>query len=277
METQQESQTESTGVSAMMGEVRRVSDRAAVRASGGQVEDETLPQGTPTVEAGAETPVESPEPAEEASVAPEGDAAPATEPAEEEGPIRIAGREFKSQREAFEWAEKLEQERLIAEAHTAGVREALEAQARTAVVPPQPEEDFETKFYSNPKETLREMQTRARDEAVHIMRAESAREKAWNEFSNLYPDIRRQDAEVILANNAETIGKLPRDKGFEALARAVYREYDEIANIRKPKQVLTDRKPAISPSGSAPRGVTPPKREEKPLSFADQLNRLKKR
>lgn len=277
MNVQNESQTE--GVSAMMGEVRRVSDRAAVKANGGQVEDEALPQGSSAVEEREETPVESQVATEEASVAPEGDAVTAAGSAEEEGPIRIAGREFKSQREAFEWAEKLEQERLIAEAHTAGVREALEAQARSAAIaaPPVPEEDFETKFYSNPKETLREMQTRARDEAVHIMRAESAREKAWNEFSNLYPDIRRQDAEVILANNAETIGKLPRDKGFEALARAVYREYDEIANIRKPKQVLTDRKPAVSPSGSAPRGVTPQKKEEKPLSFADQLKRLNKK
>jgi hypothetical protein len=263
---QQESQTE--GVSAMMGEVRRVSENAATRASGGKVEEtkeEALPMGTSSVE--TEVVAESSESAPAAESAPE--------PVEE--PIRIAGREFRTQDEAFRWAEEQERERLLAEAHSAGIREALAAQQAAIVTPPVPEEDFETKFYSNPKETLREIQTRARDEAVNIMRAETAKERAWIEFSNLYPDIRRQDAEGVLAQHADTIGKLPKDKGFQALANAVYKEYDEIANMRKPKQVLSDRKPAVSPSGSAPRGVTPQKKEEKPLSFADQLKRLNKK
>jgi hypothetical protein len=199
-------------------------------------------------------------------------AAPAVE---EEEPIRIAGKTFKTQKEAIEYAEKLEQEKLIAEAHAQGVREALVATQTQAAAPKEEEEDFETKFYSNPKETLREIQSRARDEAVAMIRQETAREKAWNEFLSEYPDIRRQDAETILASSA-AIGRLPWDEGRKALASAVYKEYDEIANLRRPKTELTQKKLAVSPSGGRQNGVTPKNNDEKPLSFVQQVRQNRK-
>lgn len=195
---------------------------------------------------------------------------------EEEEPIRIAGKTFKTQREAIEYAEKLEQEKLIAEAHSLGVREALAAQQTQIPPVKEEEEDFETKFYSNPKETLKEIQARARDEAVAVIRQETARERAWSDFLSEYPDIRRQDAEQILAAHTETIGKLPWEQGRKALASAVYKEYDEIANLRRPKTELTQKKLAVSPSGGSQKGVTPKNNAEKPLSFIEQVRQNRK-
>jgi hypothetical protein len=248
----------------------------AARASGETVEEPAteLPKGAAQVEAS-----ESEGATEESTAAvlegAEVEAAPA-KVEEEEEPIRIAGKTFKTQKEAIEYAEKLEQEKLIAEAHAMGVREAIAAQQAATPPPVVEEEDFDTKFYSNPKETLREIQARARDEAVAVIRAETARERAWNEFLAEYPDIRRQDAEVILSNSAKTIGVLPWEEGRKALAQAVYKEYDEIANLRRPKTELHQKKQVLSPSGGAARGVTPKGEDEKPLSFSQQLRRLKR-
>lgn len=245
----------------------------AARASGEAVEETTeLPKGAAQAESDVEAVAE--ETTAEALVGEAAEASPAK--AEEEEPIRIAGKTFKTQKEAIEYAERLEQEKLISEAHAMGVREALAAQQAATPPPAAEEEDFETKFYSNPKETLREIQARARDEAVAVIRAETARERAWNEFLAEYPDIRRQDAEVILANSAKTIGVLPWEEGRKALAQAVYKEYDEIANIRRPKTELHQKKQALSPSGGAARSVTPKGDDEKPLSFSQQLRRLKR-
>lgn len=280
---EQQNENNEIQTSDMMKQVAHVNAAAQGRVKGEET-DETaaLPKGAPQVEARAETPVESSEPSEEASPSSAGEvaAAPVAEPAApaepEEGPIRIAGREFKTQKEAFEWAERLEQERLIAEAHSAGIREALAAQSRaTPEVPP--EDDIESRFYTDPKKTLRDLHASARDEAVAVIRAENQRERAWSEFMNLYPDIRRADAEMLLQRHGDTIGKLPKEQGFRALASVVYKEYDEIANLRKPRQVLTDKKPSVSPSGAAPRGVTPQKTEEKSLSFSEQMARLRRR
>lgn len=259
-----------------MAEQAAMNKKNKIAKANGEAVDE-LPKGAAPVKAEAEVAEEAP--AEEGSVADAlgtgEEAAPVMEAAVEEEPIRIAGKTFKNQKEALEYAEKLEQEKLIAEAHAQGVREALAANAPAAVTPVVEEEDFDTKFYSNPKETLREMQVRARDEAVAMIRAETAKEKAWNDFLSEFPDIRRQDAENVLNQHAKTIGILPWEDGKKALASAVYREYDEIANLRKPKTELSARKPALSPSGGAPRGVTPKAADEKPLSFLDQVRKVK--
>jgi hypothetical protein len=244
----------------------------AARASGERIEEpptEELPEGAaplekPEIEASSEN---------VADALGEGEEAPPVVEKEEEEPIRIAGKTFKTQKEAFAYAEQLEQNNLIAEAHAQGVREALAANA-PPVVPPE-EEDFDTKFYSNPKEALRDVQIRARDEAVALIRQETAREKAWNEFLSEYPDIRRQDAEAILGANTKTIVALPWEDGRKALARAVYKEYDEIDTLRRPKTELTNKKPALSPSGGVSRSVTPKASEEKSLSFMEQVRKVK--
>lgn len=262
----------------MAAQVMKNKKNVASKAVGEKVEEptESLPEGSAPIQAAPEAEGEN---TTTAMLTEDGTQETTVEKKEEdvEEPIRIAGKTFKNQKEAFEWAEKQEQERLLAEAHSQGVREALAAQqAQTAIPQKEEEDDFEVRFYSNPKETLREIQTKARDEAVELIRRETAKEKAWNEFLSEYPDIRRRDAEMILDAHANTIGILPWNEGRKALAQAVYKEYDEITNLRKPKTEMMNKKPALSPSGGAPKSVTPRGQDEKPLSFAEQLRNMRK-
>lgn len=260
---------ENNPAAAMHAEVMKVKN-------GGAEEENELPRGE-TEEAAAETleadgaegretpPEETPEGVE-----------PAIEEPEDE--IRIGDQVFKSTKEAIAYAERIEREKLIADAHTAGVREALEAQMKAqAPVATEPEEDtFEQDFYSNPKETLKKMQAQARDEAIALIKEEQQREKTWSDFLTEYPDIRRKDAERILQENWETIGKMTDlTKGKQLLAQKVRAEYAEIAELYKPRTALSTGKVATMPSGGAKSGVTPKKDVEKPLSFAEQLRKLR--
>lgn len=229
--------------------------------------EETLPGGAEPV-AGVEAQVEA-APAETPEV---------TEPAadEPEEPIRINGQEFKNQKEAFAYAEQLAREKDIADAHAQGVREALEAQRAQAPAQPPEEEDFDAKFYANPKEALKDVQVRARDEALAVIRLEQQREKAWNEFLAENPDIRKKDAERILFEDQVLQKMTDLDKAKKLLAQKVRAEYAEIAEMIKPRTQLADKKQTLAPSGGPARGVTPPKKEEKILSLAEQMRTLRK-
>lgn len=244
--------------------------------------DEELPQGSPQDETIEETPELKAESTEEASEAPEGDTKDGDHELElspgEEEPIRIGDQTFKTQKEAIAYAEKLEYDKIISEAHAAGVREALEAQRlKDQPTPEEPEDDnFEERFYANPKEALREIEERAIKRAEERVSQSAQREQLWNEFLNEYPDIRRKDAERVLQENWDTIGTLTDyGKGKKLLAQKVRAEYDEIVSRLKPKVAMERKAQALSPSGGAPRGVTPQAREEKPLSFAEQMRKLK--
>lgn len=259
----------------MMKEVARIN----AERRGHKVEDTELPQGSSKVAKDEETPVEEEATAEEAPAETEGEAA-VTEPAAEEEPIRIAGREFKTTKEAFAYAEELELTNKLAEAHSAGVREALDAQSRATApgATAEPEDTFDAEFYANPKETLKKFKAEAKNEALAMMQAERNKENLWNEFLTENPDIRRKDAERILHENWNTIGKLTDiAAGKRLLAQKVRSEYDEITEIRKPRTTLSEKKAVVSPSGGASSGVTPKKKDETPLSFTEQMRKLKKR
>lgn len=265
----------------MLKELARAKDemKASVRGEASE-QTEELPSGSSPIEAREETSVEEETPSEETSAetAEGGESASETLQAaasddDDEGPIRIGGREFKNSREAIAYAEELEREKLVTEAHAAGVREALEA-ARP-VQQPEPEDDFESRFYANPKETLKSLKEEAKREALAAIQAESARERAWSDFLTEYPDIRRKDAERVLAENAATIGRMTDlEKAKKEIARVVRAEYEEIRNLTKPRVELSAKKQVSSPSGARP-GVTPQKRDERPLSFAEQMKKLR--
>lgn len=240
-----------------------------------------LPQGASPVEASAEAPVEQEAAPEETPQAPEGGAdegalAAAAE-AEPDEPVRIGGQTFKNAKEALEYAERIERERELTEAHTAGVREALEAVRQPAAPQAEPEEDFDTEFYTNPKEALRKVKESAVAEAEARLEAKQTREALWSEFLSANPDIRRQDAQRILDENMNTIGKLKdKEEVFKRLALKVRAEYDEIADLRRPRTALPDKKQTVQAGGGAPPRVTQEKKEDRPLSFADQLRNMNK-
>ncbi len=258
----------------MMKEVARLN----AEKRGIKIEDAELPQGSSKVAKDEETAVDETETSEETSEAAEGEAV--VEPAAEEEPIRIAGREFKTQKEAFAYAEELELNNKLSEAHNAGVREALESQARASGVgaAAQPEDDFDARFYANPKETLKQLKEDSKREAFAMMQAERNKENLWSEFLSENPDIRRKDAERILQENWDTIGKLTdMAAGKRLLAQKVRSEYDEIIETRKPRTTLSEKKAVVSPSGGGASGVTPKKKEDSPLSFTEQMRKLNKR
>lgn len=264
--------------SAMLKEVAQFKQQTQGRISG---KDEELPKGTSQVSASEEITEPEEKTSEEAPIEAQGDSSSESgvEPEKAKETVRVAGREFNSYEEAVKWAEEQEQQRLIAEAHAQGIREALEAQRAND---PQnqyqePQEDLESEFYANPKETFSKIQTRARDEAVAIIRQEQQKEKLWSEFLNDNPDIRRKDAERVLNEHWSTLGKITDLKiGMKELAKKVRDEYEEIYNITRPKTQLPPKKQTLNVSGGSPSGVTPNKKEEAPLSFSQQLRRMKR-
>lgn len=265
-------------MSQMMQEVRQFNEEAKSAASqrGGQdVQAEELPEGTSPVEA---RPPASEVQAKATEEAPQ-ESAPAEVQREEVTTIKIGDRTFTSEREAIAFAQELERQQSLTEAHAAGIREALEATRIREQAAPEPEDNFEERFYANPKETLKEVQARARDEAVAVMRAEQKREQLWNQFLGENPDLRRKDAERILNENWDIFGKMTDlPKAMSLLARKTRAEYEEIRELAKPRVELQNRSGAVSPSSAAaPRSVTPAKKEEAPLDFIREFNSIFKR
>lgn len=272
-------QHENNPNSAMLKELKQAKEEAintAATGEGGNPDGqaEELPPETPEVPESEETTEGKEETSEEAPLAAKGE----SDLEETDGPIRIGGQTFKTQKEAFAYAEQVERDRELTEAHAAGIREALEATRQPVQPDPEPEDDFEQRFYSNPKETLKEIQVKARDEAVAVMKAETQREALWNQFLTEYPDVRRKDAERILNEHWNTIGKMTDLKvAMKTLATKVRSEYEEIISLTRPRTVLSDKKQVVSPSGSAPKSGVTPKKEEAPLAFAAQMRAAFKR
>lgn len=260
-------------MSEMLQQVKEAKEAAKHTAATGEggnpdgTEIEALPEGSQPLEASGEEPTEA---------APE--EAPAAEPEapkkEAKKKIRIGHEEFDTDEDAFKYAEELQRQ----EIYNQGIRDTL---AQTAVpVPETPAEDdkFEERFYSNPKEALREVQTKARDEAIAVMRAEQKREQLWNQFLAENPDVRRKDAERILNENAPVFSKIDDiGKAMKLLAQKTRAEYEEIRSLGLPKTELSGKRgPVSSSSGGAPR-VTPQRKEEAPLDFTSQLRATFKR
>lgn len=244
-----------------------------------------LPAGSAPVDAAPEEPaadsaaVEAPAP--EAAVGGE-EAAAVAEPPKEVKKIKIAGREFDSEEEAFAYADELEKERLLEAARAEGMREALEYQrAQANPAPAAQEDDFEARYYTDPKSVIEEMKERAKAEIRQELSAKEAEEQAWREFSEEYPDLAdsRRDVMRILQENWDVLGKMKdRDKAKKLLAQKTRSYYDRIVEMRAPRRELPKTATqAVSPSGGAPRSVTQAKKEEAPLTMAEQLRSLRVR
>jgi len=195
---------------------------------------------------------------------------------DEETLIRIGDKTFKTEAAALAYAEQAEREREIERAHTLGVREAIEALKPAPAPAKEEEDDFDAKFYTDPKAALEAVRTRATADAVAQVRTEIAREGHWTSFLNDHPDIDRKDAERILQENWDTLGKMTFTEGRKELARATRAEYQRIIDRLKPRTELPNNRGQSLAAGQrvAPKSVTP-QREEKPLDFVSQLKKLK--
>lgn len=231
---------------------------------------EALPTGSAPVEAVA--PVETAASVEEV---PSAEAAPAPVPEVQKRKVRIGGQEFESDEEAFRYAESLERDKLIAEAHSAGVQEALRATQPAPIVPL--EEDFDLQFFADPKKALHDMKKKATQEALAAVQAENNKERLWTQFLAEYPDVDRADAELILARNPE-IGQLTdMKKAMVILATRTRSYYQVIADRVKPRTELPNKGGQVVSAGtSATSSVTQQKKDEKPLTMAQQMKNMRR-
>lgn len=253
--------------------IRTAATHTARTGEGGSVNEENeteLPSGGLT-SAAAETNETSAETPAEASAA---------APDEAGELIKIGDKEFKSQAEAIKYAEQLETEKLINESYSAGIREALRAQAQPVAQEAAPEENFEEKFYADPKGTLKEVQAKATQDAIAQIKAEQTKEKLWNQFFDENPDLagHRFLCEITLQQNWDTLGAITDiPKAMKILAtktRAIFQEYNERA---KPRTELA-KGPArvVSSGGGAPASVTQTKKDDPPLTLAQQMRQLRR-
>lgn len=234
-----------------------------------------LPEGSSPVEARAQTPeVETAAPEEvETEAAPEGDK-------KKTGSFRIGTEVFDTQEEAFKYAEELERRNTQAEAYNQGIRDTLQTQQSAGgnAAQTEPEDNFEERFYSNPKEALKDIEEKAVARALQTIEAANVRERAWTEFITEHPDIRRKDAERVLAENWDTLGKMTDyAKAKKILANKVRDEYREIIEAAKPRTELRDKRQTASASGGTPNSVTHAKKNDAPLDFVSQMKTLNKR
>lgn len=252
--------------SEMLKQVKAVKAEAQGKSSAvvSKKEDE-LPAGAALIESKAEVIAEAPA-VEETTAA-----------KVEEDLIRIGDQEFKTQAEAIKYAEKLERDRMYADAYNQGIQETI--RATQPQVAPIPEEDkFDEEFYTDPKAAMRKVKEQASQEALNAVRAEVEREKQWTSFLADNPDIERKDAERVFVENMATLGKITDiEKGKKLLATLVRADYQRIRDLGKPRVELPNKGgQAVSAGSSTSGNVTPKKNDEKPLTLAQQMKSLRR-
>lgn len=262
MEQQEEQQPKS----AMLAEVAKNRAEARNQANAKKGSEEVLPAGAAPLEDSSDDDSSS------QSAESEGAEEVVSEVEEPKTLIKIGGKEFTSQREAIAYAEELERENEVTKAYNMGIRETLAAQAPAATEAPV-EDNFEEKFYSDPKAAIKDAEERATQKAVSYIQAEQRKEKLWSDFLSEYPDLDRKDAERILAENFNTIGKMTDTKAaMKALATQTRAEYQRMAERLKPRSELPQNRgtQAVSTGSGGSSGVTRPQKEEKVLSMSEQ-------
>lgn len=217
---------------------------------------------------------------------------PPVDPPPDEGAIEISGKKFRTQKEAFDWAQDnikaLEHEKLLGDAYRQGISDAsgaaIPAPIVTQAAPPEEDKDWEARFYSNPKKTLAEfaadIEARTAERINSQLGAKSADEKLWGEFFNLHPDLDgfRTDVQFVLDSNKDTVQALAKTKGQKEamafLAQKTRAKFEDYMERRKPTKQLPNGGGGSSPTGQET--VTAGKKSSEPLDFATQIRNLRK-
>lgn len=199
--------------------------------------------------------------------------------------IRIGGREFDNQEDAFSYAEELEREKLAADAFRHGIEAAAGSQKGNPEpeVQAEPEENFNEEFFANPQDYMKK-----RDERIAAkIKADLVREKTqkdtyeetWREFYTDYPDLEgsKDLVNMALQQNWENVKNMDRKPGLKIIADAVRERRKKILQELAPGIELPKTKATASPSGK--QGVTQKTQTKKELNFTEQMrqNNAKKR
>ncbi len=202
---------------------------------------------------------------------------------DEENDIRIGDQVFKSQKDAIDYAQKLEREKLFNEAHNMGIREAIQQLAPKPEAVVAPPEFTDEEFYTDPSAALKKAKDKAKEEAKAEIKKELADERnaelLWDRFLTKYPDIDRQDAQRILTEQWSILGVIADEsKAMEMLAQKTRAEYQRIVEKMKPRSELPKRSgQVVSTGANAPTGVTPARQAQKVLTMTEQMKTLRRR
>ena len=196
--------------------------------------------------------------------------------------IKIGDKSFATQQEAWDYADKLAQERLAQDAYRQGLDDAARMQGQVTqetVAPPQ--ESFDDKFYSDPEAYLRERDNMVRqsvkDEILGELSTKEREKQLWKQFYNENPDLQVKDklVKVILNENWDVLGKMQNsDEALKILASKTRAELKKYMESNLPSTEL----PRTATQVSAGKGgqVTPPPTQDKPLDFLSQINQHQK-
>lgn len=200
--------------------------------------------------------------------------------------IRIGDKVFKSQEEAFAYAEELDRKSLVDDAFRQGLEAAQITQNSNSIrqqqIEPQ-EEKIPDEFYTDPakffKKREQEIEQRIVQQTLTIQQRQKTHEQTMSKFWSDYPDLaentaRRQLAEKHIAMGIQKWGNLETDKALKLIADEARKELKELGVTTLPSKPLpSNTKPAASPGAGVT--TTRPKQDEKPLNFVQQMRSIK--
>jgi len=233
------------------------------------IEEQPLVTGSPEdMNIGAEEVVEGEAP----TVAPE--------PVEEN--IKIGNQSFAKQEDAWDYANKLAEERLAQDAYRQGMDDALRSQPQVTQQAAEPQEDdFDEKFYSDPKGFLKQygedIRTSVKQEITQEQSTQAREKELWNKFWADNPDLQVKERLVksILTDEWDVLGKMKSsDEALKILAAKTRAELKRWDDASKPTTEL----PRVASQVSAGKGgeVTQQVSPEKPVDFLSQINNHQK-
>jgi hypothetical protein len=212
----------------------------------------------------------------------------------EEDKITIGDKEFATQEEAMAYAKDLhdkgETEKLLHDAYRQGIQDAAITAVPGEGVTQEPvveeEDDFDQKFFENPKEYLKSMAEKVRQETKAEIQAETAQKAAdqelWGKFYGKHPDLVgfEEDCQIILAREAEMIKTLVKTSGeakaMDYLARKTRAKFQSYAERQRPQQELPANQAGATPTGGERVTQGGAEKEEGPVDFVGQMRQHKK-
>lgn len=210
----------------------------------------------------------------------------------------IGDKTFATQAEALAYAQQnlaaLEREREILDAYRQGMTDASQQSGQGASgATEEPAEDplladfDEDEFYTNPKEALKKVAARVREQALteqqRLIAQRDQDAQVWAEFTADHPEMADYRAEVtsFVQSHAQEVSAIANTKGRKAayafVAGKLKEQFSRYAKALGPRKVLS-RGGAPSPAGqgTGAKGVTPKGGAKKPLSMAEQIRSIRK-
>ena len=206
---------------------------------------------------------------------------------EPEGEYKIGDQSFATSDEAFAYANSLVHQNAISEAQSNAYRQAVadtgRAQAQSEIVTPEEDDDFDQKFYEDPKKFMGEfaakIKAETRAEVLGTVTQQSEDEKLWGDFFSKHPDLRdfKEDCEVTLARHTPDVKAIADSRGQKAamdfLAQKTRAKFQAYAQNSKPARALP--RTSSGPSVGGGENVTHQNAPEAKLDFAAELRNLR--